>query len=56
MVYYDVRMVVVMMAAVLMKVYDDMRMTAVMRITVFISSQYISGVLYTIPFSSHNVN
>lgn len=46
-------MMMVTMAAVLMNVYDDMRMTVVMRITVFISCQYISGILYTIPFSSH---
>lgn len=31
------RMMMVTMAAVLMNVYDDMRMTVVMRITVFIS-------------------
>lgn len=37
----------IIIAAALIDGYDDVRMAIIMMITVFISSQYISGTLYT---------
>ena len=43
---YDLRMMMITTAAVLIDDYDVVRMT-VIRISIFISSQFISGTLFT---------
>ena len=43
---YDLRMTMVVIAAVLIDDYDAVKIT-VIRISIFISSQFISGTLFT---------